>query len=463
MSRRIVLRAAWVIACRGGCHVALPDHAVVVEGDRIADVTTVPPADAIQLDMPGGVVLPGMINLHNHTLNAPVFRSIVDDLPRGGVGPSKVYSMLMPIGGLAVTALSPKELGDLVALGLLEVARSGATTLVDQFRPRQAMILDLAREMGLRFYGAPYLFSPSDTKTDAEVARAARGSFEGASGLASFRDLHARHDGGEAGRLRVILGPHAADSCDPDLLQEADRLSRELDTLTMIHAAQSRGEVDRVRERHGVDVATYLARNGLLRPRVILAHGVFFSDDELARVAASGAGLANCANVFIRGGTAAPFERFTAAGVRTGIGTDAERMDMFAQMQVTGFASKQAMGRGDAATAAKLLHAATIGGADILGRSDLGRIERGAKADLLMVDLMKPHLQPVRDPIRSLVWYASAQDIDTVMIDGAIVLRAGRFLRGDEAMIVARGATAGSKLWALADARGMLPEALKRA
>ena len=205
-----------------------------------------PPSDGDTIEVPGGIAFPGFINLHNHTINGPLFRGIVDDLPRKAIGESKVYSMLMPMGALAVSHLDPDELEALVALGLLEYARSGATTLVDQFRPRQTAILELAKHWGLRLYAAPYLFSPAGVIGDPSVARAAQGSFEGETGLSTFEELFARFDEGERGRIRVILGPTRTTSCAPDLLKAVDRIARERVLLATIHLAQSQGEVDRV-------------------------------------------------------------------------------------------------------------------------------------------------------------------------------------------------------------------------
>jgi cytosine/adenosine deaminase-related metal-dependent hydrolase len=455
--QRLIVRADWTIVHREGWQVPTEGVAIVIEQGRIADVTHNPPSEGERIDMPGGIAFPGFVNLHNHTINAPLFRGIVDDLPRKAIGESKVYSMLMPMGTLAISHLAPEELEALVALGLLEVAKSGATTMVDQFRPRQTAILELAKRWGLRLYAAPYLFSPAGKIGDASVAQAAQGSFEGETGLAAFEELFARFDEGERGRIRVILGPHAADSCAPDLLAVVDRLARERGLLATIHLAQSQGEVDRVRAKRGLDPAGYMASVGLLRKGVIFAHGVHLSDDELARVRDSGAAIAHCASVFLRGGKAPTHARFAAHGVRIGIGTDAERMDMFAQLRASGFASKQATGAGDAATAADLFRAATIGGADALQRPDLGRIERGAAADIVLVDAHKPHLQPVNDPIRTLVWYASSADIDTVIVAGRPIVRGGRLAGADERDIVRRGAEATRKIWDESRRRGHFP------
>ncbi len=453
----LVIRTSWTIAWRGGRHVPLPAHAIVVEGGRIADVTPSPPADARFIDVPDGIALPGLINLHNHSINAPLFRGIVDDLPRDAVGESKVYSMLMPIGSLAAEILDADAMRAAMALGLLEVLRSGATTLVDQFRPPGAAVLDLARDWGLRLYAAPYLFSSAGTAGDPSVERAAAGSPRGEHAIAAFQGMFDNHDQGERGLIRVILGPHAADSCDPGLLRAADRISKERGILLTTHLAQSRGEVERIALRHRMGPAEYMESVGLLREGVIFAHGTHLTDAELGRVRDGGAGIANCASVFLRGGKAPCFERFRRAGVRVGIGTDAERMDMFAQLRATGFASKQAFGTGDAATAASLLHAATAGAADILRRPDLGRIEPGAIADIVLINTGGAHLQPVCDPVRSLVWYAGSADIDTVLIAGRPVLRGGRAIDLDEAAIVREGATAVRRVWEEAARRGFLP------
>ncbi len=114
---------------------------------------------------------------------------------------------------------------------------------------------------------------------------------------------------------------------------------------------------------------------------------------------------------------------------------------------------------GQSGTAAELVHAATIASADILRRPDLGWIRPGATADLVVVavDAMRAHLQPVRDPIRTLVWYASSADVDTVIIEGRVVVRAGKVLGLDEAGIIAKGRAATTKLWNEAKRLGHFP------
>lgn len=269
------------------------------------------------------------------------------------------------------------SMGPLLALGLLEIMKSGATTLVNQFRPRQRAIFDLARQ-----WAAPTYFLP---RQRSKVAAAAQGSLAGDPGLAAFERLFADYDEGPSGRIRVMLGPHAADSCAPDLLTALDRIARERDLLVTIHLAQSQGKVARVAKDRGATCADYVASVGFLREGVIFAHGTYLTAPELAKVAGSGAAIVNCASVFLRGGKSPNVAHFKSHGIRVGLGTDAERMDFFAQMRATRIRLQAGDRRGPCRhTAAELVHAATVASADILRRSDFGRISPGAAADLVV-------------------------------------------------------------------------------
>jgi 5-methylthioadenosine/S-adenosylhomocysteine deaminase len=141
--------------------------------------------------------------------------------------------------------------------------------------------------------------------------------------------------------------------------------------------------------------------------------------------------------------------------VRTGIGTDQER-DYVHELRTAGLVSKLHAGTGHVASAGELIRAATLTGADALRRPDLRRIAPGARADLVVVDLRRPHFQPVFDPLQSLVWHGSGADVATVLVDGEALIHEGRFTRGDEAAIRRDGAAAIERVWALAAARGLV-------
>ena len=189
----------------------------------------------------------------------------------------------------------------------------------------------------------------------------------------------------------------------------------------------------------------------------VLAHAGCATDEELKVLAATGTHVANCALSFAREGQNFPYARFAHAGVSTGIGTDSHGMDMIGELRVTGLLSKQYFGKAHVGTAHELMRAGTLAGANALGRPDLGRLQAGAKADLLVFDLFKPHLQPVWDPVKNLIWKGHAGDIVFTMVHGEPVVRDGKLLKADEGAIMRMAAGAARKIWKLAADRKILP------
>ena len=170
-------------------------------------------------------------------------------------------------------------------------------------------------------------------------------------------------------------------------------------------------------------------------------------------MAARGATVLNCPRVFARSGTVAAFGRFAGHGVRTVIGTDGYNMDLLGELNAASMISKIAAGRADVATAPELIDAVTATAASVVKRPDLGVIAPGAAADLTVVDLTHPHLQPLYDPRRGLIALANRADIAQVIVDGKVLIADGRFTGGDEAAIVAAGAAAIKRIWDLPEAQ----------
>jgi cytosine/adenosine deaminase-related metal-dependent hydrolase len=161
----------------------------------------------------------------------------------------------------------------------------------------------------------------------------------------------------------------------------------------------------------------------------------------------------NCPRVFARSGVTAAFGRFAAHGVRTAIGTDGYNMDLLGELGAAAIISKIASGQAEAASAPELIDAVTATAASLIKRPDLGAIEPGATADLTVVDLTHPHLQPLFDPRRALVALANRANVDQVVVDGRVLIDGGRYLHGDEAAITAAGSAAIAKIWALPEAQ----------
>jgi cytosine/adenosine deaminase-related metal-dependent hydrolase len=444
---------SYVLAEQDGRQVVLRDRWVITEGDRIAAIATGRPKADIVLDAPGRFVLPGLLNLHNHCFSEAVARTHTEDGAGRKSNGSIVYTVLLPLTKKGLDIFTADERMAVARMGVLQLLKGGATTVMEPFRNGLGEMFDAALEMGLRFYGAPYLFSTADARADASGQVAYRGD-DGAADLEAWDALQARWDGAANGRIRLAMSPHATDTCGPDLLRACAARARALGVPLTTHLAQSQQEVDTIGRRHGGRTpAEYLDWLGVLGPDLLAAHCIASSDSDLALMAARGATVLNCPRVFARAGTTAAFGRFAEAGLRTAIGTDGYNMDLLGEVNAAAMISKIAAGRPDVAGAPELIGAVTRQAARAIGRDDLGVVGAGAKADLTVVDLTHPHLQPLHDPVRALVWLANRANIDGVMVDGRLLVQNGHYLAGDEQAITRAGTAAIEKLWALPEAQ----------
>ncbi len=452
------IAAGWTVlpGAYDGIEVAA-DATVLVQGRQILDVVRGPNTVSADrhLELPNGIAFPGFVNLHNHALNGPIFRGIVDDLPTETSADSLVYSTLMPLGDHCAAVLSGDELQAIYRLSMIELLRSGTTTVLDMPRVAHAPALfAAARELGIRVVGAPYIFSTPTRGLDPS-GRPDYQPIDEARSLAEALRIVEEYDEGPGGLVRAGLGPHATDTCSPELLRRIGEEARERGLVATVHAAQSRAEVDRVRERDGMTPFELLRETGLLGTNVVTAHCVHATDGDLDILRDSGTTVAHCPLTFARSGTTVSFDRFHRHGVRTGIGTDAYCFDHFAELRAAGFIAKLTSGESGAADARTLLHAGT-GVAGGVVEPGLGTLAPGAPADLVVADLGGAHVQPVRDPLKNLVWNATPSDITLVMVGGNIVLADGRLTGCDERSAVTAAATAVERLWESAERAGVL-------
>lgn len=453
-----VVAGKYVLAHRDGNPVLLQDHYVYVDGATIEAVTRDAPAAAQEvIRYEHGLVLPGFVNLHAHCIRGGLFRGIPDDLDIDPYVPKLVYNILLPLTGLAAKELTAEELRAVTALGMIDLMKGGTTTLLDMWHHGQEVFFDVARELGLRTVGAPFIMSASNARLGPDGHPVWDFENDGLAQLQKSIALFRARDEGQAGMTQVAIGPHAADTCLPELLRECRRVADDLGCVLTTHFAQTPQEIHLLRSRYGMGAAEYARHAGLLGRNVVLAHAGCATDDELAVLADTDTHVANCAFSFAREGVSFPYARFTHAGINTGIGTDSHGMDFISEVRTTGLLSKMHFHKAPVGTAHELIRAGTLAGADALGRPDLGRLAPGAKADLLVYDLWKPHLQPVWDPIKNIVWKGNAGDLALVMVHGKPVVRDGRLLTADETAVMRTASVAAQKIWTIAEERQILP------
>ena len=455
MNEPIAVHGQWLLCTEGKELKLQRDRWVVVEGNKIADICSQPPANATKYQLPQALVLPGLINSHNHGASSVMFRGLTEDWAAASFETELIYGLLMPLGDLALSTLDEEQMRDVVELALLEIIKGGSTTLMEIFRPRQSGTFEAAKRMGLRFYGAPYLFSADRMDVDERGTPTYQSRNHSESDMDIFKRLYAAHNGSASDRIRVAIGPHGLDSCDPELLSEVRQVANELDVLINVHVCQTQAEVGLLQERYGKTPTQYMESVGLLGPDVLAAHCLHASDEDLRRLSESDTTIVNCPMTFARGGVTAAFERFERSGARTVIGTDGYYMDIVAELRAAGLISKLSAHDSGTATAERLFKAATLDAAKALKRPDLGRLAPGATADLTAVSLAKPHFQPVSDPLKTYLWNARGAEVDLMLVDGEALIEDGKFTRVDESGITERGTAAIQRVWQAAREAGI--------
>lgn len=402
-----------VLPCDPGCSV-LRDGVVDVDAaGRITHVgprAAAPPSDQPVHALPG-VLLPGLINTHAHTPMLAL-RGAGGDLPLL----RWLQEVMWPLEG----RLSSDDVRDAMTAGGVELLRTGATTSVEMYFHTDA-VLDAVHAVGSRVVLTPgVIAAPGWDRL---------GTWE------QMRDdISARidADGLVNGRVELGYGPHSAYTLPPQALASIGEHARARGALLHTHVAEAAEEDTAVRATHG-SVPALLDSLGVLDGRVLAAHAVQLSDDDIALFAARGTAVAHCPGSNAK--LAAGIARTTAlrrAGVRVGLGTDGpasgDDLDVWAQARLAGLLARVTSGDAAALTAAELLQMATRDGAAAIGRDDLGTLAPGNWADLVHVDLDDPvFTDPADDAqlLSNLVWAGGSRLVRDVWVAGEHVLADG--------------------------------------
>jgi 5-methylthioadenosine/S-adenosylhomocysteine deaminase len=370
---------------------------------------------------PGMAVLPGFVNCHCHTASI-MFRSQTDD--------HAAKAALLEVAFRMEKDVTEEEWSLLGEVGCADMLRAGITTLNDiWYSPWH--LAETVERCGLRAQLANKVF-------DVRLEELYRGhhTHEAELGEKRLRDGVAfveRWHGAAGGRITGRIGTHASDTCGAGLHREARSEASRLGVGLHTHAAQSASEVEYIGAVHGCGPLEFLRDIGVLADDVVLAHLVFATESDLDAVRETGARYAHCPTIYPRRGRYPPLEKIEARAIPTGFATDWMLNDPFEGMRNAINAMRLRLGNPDAMSCERALWLHTMGAADVLGLAhEIGSLESEKKADLIIVDLDKPHLQPFYGGYSALVYYARASDVVTSVIDGKVVLENSHPVRLDE-------------------------------
>lgn len=449
---RISLSAPHIIAFQDGSHRHLRDGVVVWENDRIIHVGSSFTGEVDQqIDGAGCVVTPGFINTHAHLAGSPLDKSFIED--RG----SRQFYLSGLFEYLPVRNAAQDEAASHACLtySMVELLRTGTTTVVE-LGTHGPFAVEAAGQAGLRLYAGQGYRSGRWYSDDGRQVKYEWDEAAGRAGLREAVRFIEETSGSYNDRIRGLLSPYQIDTCTEELLRESKQAAASLGVPLTLHAAQSVNEFQEITRRHGKTPIEWLDAIGFLGPEVLLGHAIIvggsswanYHGDDIGILADSGTSVAHCSWVFARRGIAMEsFARYRERGVNVALGTDTCPQSMLEALRWTGVMSKVVDRRTDVATAADVFDAATLGGATALHRDDLGRIAPGAKADMLVWNGNSVFMTPLRDPVKNIVYSAQAEDVRTVIIDGAVCMEDGHILGLDEHAAVHALQDAADRMW----------------
>ncbi len=467
------IRNGTVIAWDGQQHTVIDPGVVVFDGNEITHVGAAydgTPDEVI--DATGRIVMPGLVNSHLHVTDTPFTQGYLEDIgDKGPAGSATNLVSLYKVLPEVRHATDPDAQVAAAECAFAELARTGSTTVVelgydyeiggDGDIAATERVADVAGRMGLRCYSGPrYRTRHYGQNSDGGVfykdyPDKGRTRFEAC--VAFCKQWNGRYDD----RLRTMLAPGQVDTCDAALLKETRRIGDELKIPIQLHAGQSPNEFRRVGTTEDRTTVEYLEECGLLGPDFIIGHGQVMSGDgdmnsmaahEIAALRDSQTTICHLPWVKARrGGVINSIQKYKDLGIRQSLGTDTFPFDLFNDMRMAAVVCKIVEHAADAAPSEDVFAMATTGGADALGRPDLGRLAKGCRADIVLVRIDTPKAAPVYDPFKFLVLTANGEDVDRVIVDGMTIVEGGEVQTLDVPAAVRRLNEASKRVWARLD------------
>lgn len=401
---------------------AVEDGWVLVEGEKIAQVGSGPlpaalPAGVEKRDLKGGLLMPGLVNAHTHAAMT-IFRGLADD------------KELMDWLNNYIFPAEKHLTADWVKWGTLlacaEMIRSGTTCMADMYLFIEA-VADAVATTGMRAVIGEVLYN---------FTSRSYGDLENGYSLSS--DFCRKWRGHPT--IHPAMDAHAPYTCSPELLQKAHAIAVANDAMLHVHVAETQFEYDSIKEKYGATPLQHLANLGLADERLMAAHMVWLSDEELDLVAANGVKVLHnpISNLKLASGVARVPEML-ARGVCVGLGTDGaasnNSLDLFEEMKAAACLHKWNSRDATAVSAEQAVAMATNAAAVGLGET-AGKIAPGMAADLIVVDFSAPHMHPCHHRVSQIVYAARGSDVRDVMVNGKWLMRDRELLTIDEERVI---------------------------
>jgi 5-methylthioadenosine/S-adenosylhomocysteine deaminase len=426
------VREADVLICNGRIERILdrtPSSASTPDSQAEARFNETYPGMEI-IDASHCAVLPGFVQTHIH-LCQTIMRGAADDLRLIDWLKKRVWPMEASHDAVSLYASARLGIGEMILGGTTSALTMETVHYTEE-------VFRAVDESGFRATVGKCMMDKGNEVPAALAEKTRTSIFE------SLRLLETWH-GRANGRLRYAFAPRFAVSCTRELLEEVAGLAQERGVFIHTHASESQEEIAIVRNETGRENINYLQAIGLTGPRTVLAHCVWATDEEIEVLAATSTRVAHCpsSNLKLASGIARVVEMMEA-GVNVSLGADGapcnNRLDMFTEMRTAALLQKVRRGP-EALPARAALRLATFDGARALGLDhEIGSLEEGKRADLILLNLDKLHLMPQPDPVSTIVYSAERSDVEAVMIDGRWVMRNRRLLTLDEEEIKALAA-----------------------
>lgn len=392
---------------------------VCIENGVIAGVGEVPVSFRADKTISGSgkLLIPGLVNAHTHVYMT-LLRNCADDLTFN----DWLFGRILPLED----KLTSEDCYWGTLLGILEMISTGTTAFntMDFFMDATARA---SQEAGIR----------------AVLGRGLVGGRDNVEGgqLRLNEAFEAMEKWKDAENISFMLAPHAPYTCDDSYQQQCAGEAGRLGCRIHTHIAESRSEVDTIRDNYSCTPTALMDSAGLLTDKTVAAHCVYMTDDDIALLARRGVSVVTCpvSNLKLANGVA-PVPKMRKAGINVALGTDGtssnNTLNMFREMGLLAILHKGMTGDPQEITAREALDIATINGASALGFTDVGAIKKGFKADLAILDLDRPNMQPVNDPVAALSYSANGSEVETVLVGGKILMEKNEFTTIDREKVL---------------------------